>query len=103
MFGAAYFWRPGLSASLGFGFYITPRVIRTALRRLILHKCFKERWISGEARPRVAPCGLSASIVALFRYRRHVASRGLPSVCRNAPEVCRKTFRVAPPAAGHAV
>jgi hypothetical protein len=42
MFGAARFWRPGLSASHGFGFRITPRGMRAAPRRLMRHKCFKQ-------------------------------------------------------------
>jgi hypothetical protein len=52
MFGAARFWRPGLNASPGFGFRITPRGMRVAPRRLMRHKCFKQRWILERARPR---------------------------------------------------
>jgi hypothetical protein len=55
MFSAARSWRPGLNASRGFGFRITPRGIRAALRRPMPHKCFKQRWISGAARLRASP------------------------------------------------
>jgi hypothetical protein len=91
MFGAARFWRPGLNASPRFGFRITPRGIDAAPRRPMLHKCFKERRISKRTKLRALRCGLSASSAALFRCRRRVQRRDLPSVCRNAPEVCRKT------------
>jgi len=37
----------------------------------------------------------------LFRCRQRAKERRLPSVCRNVPEVCRKTFRYDPPTAGH--
>jgi hypothetical protein len=60
MFGAARFWRPGLSASRSFGFRITPRGIRVAPHRIMRHKCFKQRWILERASPRVASCGSSA-------------------------------------------
>jgi hypothetical protein len=60
MFGAARFWRRGLNTSPGFGFRITPRGMRAAPHRLMWHKCFKQRWISERARPRVASCGSSA-------------------------------------------
>jgi hypothetical protein len=60
MFGAARCWRPGLSASRSFGFRIEPRGMRAAPRRLMGHKCFKQRWISQRASPRVASCGSSA-------------------------------------------
>jgi hypothetical protein len=60
MFGAARFRRPGLSASHGFGFRITPRGMRAAPGRLMRHKSFKQRWILERARPRVASCGSSA-------------------------------------------
>jgi hypothetical protein len=41
MFGAACFWRSGLSASRSFGFRIVPRGMRVAARRPMLRKCFK--------------------------------------------------------------
>jgi hypothetical protein len=60
MFGAARCWRPGSSASLGFGFRITPRGVCAAPSRRVQHKCFKQRWILERASPRVASCGSSA-------------------------------------------
>jgi hypothetical protein len=60
MFGAARLWRSGLSASRSFGFRITPRGMRAAPHRHMLHKYFKQRWISARASPRVASCGSSA-------------------------------------------
>jgi hypothetical protein len=45
MFGAARFWRPGLSASRSKGFRVTSRGIHSAPRRPMLHKCFQQRWI----------------------------------------------------------
>jgi hypothetical protein len=45
MFGAARFWRSGLSVSRSFGFHITPRGMRGAPRGRMPLKCFKERWI----------------------------------------------------------
>jgi hypothetical protein len=101
MFGAAGFWRPGLSASCATGFRIAPRGIRRGVSSPMPHKCFKRRWIFGAARLRTTPWGLSASRGALFYPRQRAGARNLPSVCRNAPEVCRKTFRFATPAAGH--
>jgi hypothetical protein len=91
MFGVARFWRPGLTASAGFGFRITPRGIRAAPRCLMLHKCFRQRWISDEPMLRASPCGLSASSAAGFRFADTLRGRNLPPLCRNAPEVCRKT------------
>jgi hypothetical protein len=60
MFGAARFWRPALSASLGFGFRITARGIRAAPRHAMRLKCFRQRWISERARLRAARWALSA-------------------------------------------
>jgi hypothetical protein len=60
MFGAARFWRPGVNASLGFRFRVTPGGIRATPRRLMRRKSFKHRWISERAHPRVASCGSSA-------------------------------------------
>ena len=100
MFGAARFWRPGLSASRSKGFRITPHGIGAEPRRLMRLKCFRQRWIFGAAMPLASPCGLSASRGALFRLACALRGRELPSVCRNAPEVCRNTrkFRRRPPA-----
>jgi hypothetical protein len=47
MFGAARFWRAGLSASRSFGFRIASRGMRAAPRRTIRLKYFKQRWIFG--------------------------------------------------------
>ncbi|MEA2819712.1 MAG: hypothetical protein QOJ86_1716 [Bradyrhizobium sp.] len=59
-FGAARFWRPGLSTSPGFRFCITQRGMRAAACRLMPLKCFRQRWILERARPRAASCGSSA-------------------------------------------
>jgi hypothetical protein len=92
MFGAALFSRPGLSASRFMGFRIAPRGIGAAPRRLMRLKCFKQQWISKPARSHAALCGVSASLGAAFCPARASGGCELPSVCRNAPEVCRKTF-----------
>jgi hypothetical protein len=60
MFGAAWFCEQALSASRSFGFRVTSRGMRAAPRRLMRHKCFRQRWILERASPRVAPCGSSA-------------------------------------------
>jgi hypothetical protein len=91
MFGAAWLGQSGLSASRFMRFRITPRGIGAAPRRLMRLKCFKQRWISGAARPLASPCGASASRDKLFRLVRALRGRDLPPVCRNVPEVCRKT------------
>jgi hypothetical protein len=57
MFGAARFWRPGLSASRSFGFCISARGMRDAPRHLMRRKCFKQRWILERASPRAALLG----------------------------------------------
>jgi hypothetical protein len=59
MFGAARFWRPGISASRSKGFRVTPRGIHAAPRRPMLHKCLHLRWIFDSARLRASPCGSS--------------------------------------------
>jgi hypothetical protein len=59
MFGAARFWRPGLSASRCMEFRVAPRGIHAARRRRMRHKCFKQRWIFDSARLRASPCGSS--------------------------------------------
>jgi hypothetical protein len=59
MFGAARFWRPGLSVSRSKGFRITSRGIGAAPRRLMRLKRLHQRRIFDSARPRVAPCGSS--------------------------------------------
>jgi hypothetical protein len=56
-------------------------------------KCLQLRRISRAPAPPAVPCGSSASRVTLFRLVRALRGRELPSVCRNAPEVCRKTRR----------
>jgi hypothetical protein len=59
----------------------------------MLRKCLSGRRISRAAWLRALPCGSSASSVTLFRFVRAPQGCELPSVCRNAPEVCRKTRR----------
>jgi hypothetical protein len=54
-------------------------------------KCLSGRRISRARWAGCLPCGSSASSVTLFRVVRAQRGRELPSVCRNAPEVCRKT------------
>jgi hypothetical protein len=86
MFGAAGFGDLVLSASHSFEFCARLRGDRAATRRPMLHKC-NERWISERTKPLAARCGLSVSSGTRFRCRRRAASRYLPSVRRNAPEV----------------
>jgi hypothetical protein len=91
MFGAADFSKPALSASRSFEFRARLRGDRVASRCLMLRKCFSQRWILQRTKPLAARCVISASSAALFRFARASQHRELPSVCRNAPEVCRKT------------
>jgi hypothetical protein len=102
MFGAAWLGQSGLSASRSMGFRITPRRIGAAPRRPMLRKCFRQRRISKRARRLASPSGASPSSDALFLLVRASCRGDLPSVCRNVPEVCRKTWFNPPPAAGHA-
>jgi hypothetical protein len=57
------------------------------------HKCLSGRRISRAPWAGCLPCGSSASSRTLFRVVRAQRARQLPSVRRNAPEVCRKTRR----------
>jgi hypothetical protein len=56
-------------------------------------KYFYRRRISRAPWAGCLPTGSSASRRRLFRLVRALRGRELPSVCRNAPEVCRKTRR----------
>jgi hypothetical protein len=67
MSGAARSWRPGLSTSRGFGFHITPRGIRAAPRRLMRHKCFKQRWI-------LRACASARRVMPIKRLQRRAFS-----------------------------
>lgn len=96
MFGAARFGEPALSASRGLRFHIAPRRPRSSHRFSTPCKCFNQRRISDQTRRLASPCSLSACNGELFRKHRRARGRGLPLVCRKAPEVCRKTRR--PPA-----
>jgi hypothetical protein len=58
------------------------------------HKCLWGRRISRACEPHALPTGSSASGRTLFRINRARRGRELPSVCRNAPEVCRKTWSI---------
>jgi hypothetical protein len=60
-------------------------------RAVIARKCFNGRRILRLTEPRLAPSDLSASINATFRFVESSTGGELPSVCRNVPEVCRKT------------
>jgi hypothetical protein len=71
MFGAARFWRPGLSASRSFGFCITPRGMRAAPRRLMQHKSFKQRWI-------FRACASARRVMRIKRLKRRVFSLSSP-------------------------
>jgi hypothetical protein len=102
MFAAARFCEQALSASRAIGFRHEPRGVRAAPRCRMQRKCFMQRWFLERTRCRAAPWGASASTDTLFHCHRHAGKRKLPSLRRNAPEVCRKTSGVAPPAAGHA-
>jgi hypothetical protein len=59
MFGAARFWRPGLSASRAKGFRVTPRGIGATPWSPMLHKCLHLRRIFDSATLRASPCGSS--------------------------------------------
>jgi hypothetical protein len=91
MFGAARFGEPVLSVSHSLGFYIVPRRGDSPHRLDTPLKCFNQRMILDATRSFVATCGLNACSGAVFRKQRRAGGRGLPLVCRNAPEVCRKT------------
>jgi hypothetical protein len=91
MFGAARFGEPALRASRGLGFHIVPRRPRWPHRLGTLHKCFNQHRIFDATRRLAPPCGLKACSGAVFRSHRRACGRGLPLVCRKAPEVRRKT------------
>jgi hypothetical protein len=91
MFGAARFGEPALSASRSLGFHIVPRRARPPHRLDNPRKCFNQRRILDQTKRRASSCGLSACSGALFRVSRRAGGRGLPLVCRKAPEVRRKT------------
>jgi hypothetical protein len=93
MFGAARFGEPALSGSGRVRFRIAPRRRRWLQRLGTLRKCFNQHRILDATRPPAAPCGLNACSGAVFRTHRRASGRGLPLVCRNVPEVCRKTRR----------
>jgi hypothetical protein len=91
MFGAARFCEPVLTVSHSLGFYIVPRRGDSPHRLDTPLKCFNQRLILDATRSFAAPCGLNICSGAVFRKQRRAGRRGLPSVCRKAPEVCRKT------------
>jgi hypothetical protein len=91
MFGAARFGEPALSGSRSVGFHIAPRRCHSPQRLGTPHKCFNQQRIFDTSRRLAAPCDLNTCGGAVFRKQRRVGNRDLPSVCRNAPEVCRKT------------
>jgi hypothetical protein len=77
MFGAARFWRRGLSASRAKEFRITPRGMRGAPRRRMRHKCFRQRWILECAGPR-------AGVTRIKRLKRREFSL---SLARRKPQL----------------
>jgi hypothetical protein len=83
------------------------RVLRRLARRShsassrMLHKCLSGRRISRARELHALPCGSSASSRRLFRFVGALRGRELPSVRRNAPEVCRKTRRFTLSSAPH--
>jgi hypothetical protein len=91
MFGAARFGEPALSGSRRVGFHIAPRRPCSPRRSGTRHKCFNRQRIFDATRAPAAPCGLNACSGAVFRKHRRARDRGLPLVCRKAPEVRRKT------------
>jgi hypothetical protein len=99
MFGAARFGELALNASRGLGFHSVPRRRHSPHRLGTPHKCFNQQRIFDTTRRLAAPCGLNACSGAVFHKHRRACGRGLPLVCRKAPEVRRKTrkFRCAIP------
>jgi hypothetical protein len=91
MFGAVRFGEPALSGSRSVGFHIAPRRCHSPQRLGTPDKCFNQQRIFDTSRRLAAPCGLNICGGAVFRSKRRVGNRDLPSVCRKAPEVCRKT------------
>jgi hypothetical protein len=93
MFGAARFGEPALSGSGRVGFRVAPRRLRSLRRSGTPRKCFNQHRILDATGRRAAPCGINARSGAVFREQSPASDHGLPSVCRNVPEVCRKTRR----------
>jgi hypothetical protein len=93
MFGAARFGEPALSASRSLAFRSRRAEVIHRIASTTTRKCFNRQRILDATRRRASPCGLSACSGALFRKQRRAKGGGLPLVCRNAPEVCRKTRR----------
>jgi hypothetical protein len=91
MFGAARFGEPALSGSRRVGFHFAPRRGRSLRRSGTRHKWFNQHRIFDATRPLAASCGINACSGAVFRGQSRASGRGLPLVCRKAPEVCRKT------------
>jgi hypothetical protein len=94
MFGAARFGEPALSGSRSVGFHIAPRRPHSPQRLGTPHKCFNQQRIFDTSRRLAAPCDLNTCGGAFFRKQRRVGNPDLPSVCRKAPEVCRKTWQL---------
>jgi hypothetical protein len=91
MFGAVRFGEPALSGSRRVGFRIAPRRCGSPQRLGMPRKCFNQQRIFDTTKRLAAPSGLNACSGAVFRTHRRAGGLGLPSVCRNVPEVCRKT------------
>jgi hypothetical protein len=91
MFGAARFGEPASSGSRSVGFHIAPRRPHSPQHLGTPHKCFNQQRIFDTNKRLAAPCDLNTCGGAVFRKQRRVGNRDLPSVCRNAPEVRRKT------------
>ena len=88
------FWRTGFKRLMQLG--ISHRAARrhSPQRPGMPRKCFNQQRIFDTTRRLAAPCGLSACSGAVFRKHRRAGGRGLPLVCRKAPEVRRKTRRL---------
>ena len=91
MFGPPGFGERALNASRGLGFHIVPRRRCLPQRLGTPRKCFNQQRIFDATRCLAARCGINACSGAVFCKRRCAGGRGLPLVCRKAPEVCRKT------------
>jgi len=85
------FWRTGFKLLTRLGISHRAAPTSFAARFGTPHKCFNQHRIFDTTRRRAAPCGLNACSGAVFRKHRRAYGRGLPSVCRKAPEVRRKT------------
>ena len=85
------FWRTGFKRLTRLEISYRAAPTRSPQRLGTPHKCFNRHRIFDATRCLAAPCDLNACSGAVFRAHRRARGRGLPLVCRNAPEVRRKT------------